>query len=61
MREGPANLGNAGCKEGCDICLPLKDVLPTLAMLANIPLPADRVYDGRDMGNILFDKEPSRL
>ena len=32
------------------------DVLPTLAKLANVPLPANVVYDGRDMSSVLFDE-----
>ena len=30
------------------------DVLPTLARLANVTLPTDRVYDGKDMLDVCF-------
>ena len=31
------------------------DLFPTLSALAAVPLPTDRVYDGRDMSHILVD------
>eukprot|EP00049_Salpingoeca_infusionum_P011946 m.211356 g.211356 ORF g.211356 m.211356 type:complete len:613 (+) comp15059_c2_seq9:316-2154(+) len=30
------------------------DLFPTLSSILNIPMPTDRVYDGRDMSNVLF-------
>jgi len=33
------------------------DVFPTLSKLAGVDLPSDRVFDGRDMSDILFNKE----
>jgi len=35
------------------------DLFPTLSALANVALP-DRVYDGKDMSQVLFDKGPSK-
>lgn len=35
------------------------DLLPTLSALAKVPLP-DRVYDGKDMSQVLLDKGPSK-
>ncbi len=32
------------------------DIFPTLLALAGVPLPADRVYDGRDMTSLLVDE-----
>ena len=31
------------------------DIVPTVLSLARIPLPADRVYDGHDIGPVLLD------
>merc|ERR1712060_834078 len=31
------------------------DVFPTLSALAGVPLPADRIYDGRDMKDVLLN------
>jgi arylsulfatase A len=36
------------------------DFLPTLYNLLGVPLPSDRVFDGRDMSAVLFDKGPSK-
>ena len=32
------------------------DVFPTVSHFAGVPLPTDRVYDGRDMSAVLLDK-----
>jgi len=36
------------------------DFLPTVYSLMGVPLPTDRVIDGRDMSPVLFDKGPSQ-
>lgn len=36
------------------------DFLPTVYSLLGVPLPTDRVIDGRDMSPVLFDKGPSK-
>lgn len=36
------------------------DILPTMSALAGVALPSDRIYDGRDMSNVLFDQGPSK-
>jgi len=33
------------------------DVFPTISKLAGVPLPTGRVYDGRDMSEVLFNDE----
>ncbi len=35
------------------------DIVPTVAALAGVALPADRVYDGFDLSPVLFDGAPS--
>jgi len=35
------------------------DIFPTALALAGVPLPADRIIDGRDMGPVLFDSAAS--
>lgn len=35
------------------------DLFPTASALAGVPLPTDRVYDGKDMSALLFDKGDS--
>lgn len=39
------------------------DVFPTVLAMAGIPLPEDRIYDGMDLGPLLFDEAslPERL
>ena len=36
------------------------DLFPTASALAGIPLPTDRVYDGKDMTDVLLGKGPSK-
>jgi len=36
------------------------DLLPTLSKIAGVPLPTNRVYDGKDMSDVLFDKGPTK-
>jgi arylsulfatase A len=36
------------------------DILPTCARLAGAKLPADRVYDGRDLSPVLLENRPGR-
>jgi arylsulfatase A-like enzyme len=38
----------------------MMDLLPTFASLAGAALPADRVYDGRDISEVLFDGSDGR-
>eukprot|EP00055_Hartaetosiga_balthica_P017787 m.123163 g.123163 ORF g.123163 m.123163 type:complete len:559 (-) comp9402_c0_seq1:2745-4421(-) len=33
------------------------DILPTVTKLAGIPLPKDRVYDGKDLSGVIFAKQ----
>jgi len=33
------------------------DVMPTLSTLAGVPLPSDRIYDGRDMSEVLLKED----
>lgn len=37
------------------------DLFPTASALAGVPLPADRVYDGRDMSDVLLQPEGKSL
>ncbi len=38
----------------------MMDLLPTFAALAGVELPDDRVYDGRDVSDVLFENAPGR-
>ena len=33
------------------------DLFPTASALAGVPLPTDRVYDGRDMSDVLLKED----
>ena len=35
------------------------DIVPTVLQLAGVALPTDRVFDGKDLGHIIFAKDPS--
>ena len=34
------------------------DILPTICSISNVPIPTDRIIDGIDISNILFDNSP---
>lgn len=63
LREGKATMFDGGCREACIMRFPGKipagrvcnelaatiDILPTVARLAGVELPKDRIIDGRDI------------
>ena len=34
------------------------DFVPTVLELAGVPLPTDRVFDGKDLGHVIFSDDP---
>jgi hypothetical protein len=37
------------------------DFVPTILNLAGLPLPSDRIFDGKDLGPVIFAKDPELL
>lgn len=43
-------------RDSCVVTTSMLDIYPTIASLANITLPGDRTYDGKDISDVLFRK-----